>query len=161
LIWQACDGKRTIGEINDILGKRLQTRTDEDIVWLALDQLSKEKLIDPAIDLGSKFEGMSRRQVIKKIGLGSMVALPVVASLVAPTAASAQTSACMATLGMACSCFDGPTPACVVGSPALGSNCGGFPDCSPGATPAACVCAGPFTWTACNPVFSTRAGMCA
>ena len=90
LVWQACDGKRTVAQINDLLGKQLQTQTNEDIVWLALDQLSKEKLIDPPVGLESKFRGMSRRQVIKKIGLGSMVALPVVASLVAPTPVHAQ-----------------------------------------------------------------------
>ena len=91
IVWQACDGKRTVADINDLLGKQLQTQTDEDIVWLALDQLSKEKLIEPPVGLENKFGGMSRRQVIKKIGLGSMVALPVVAGLVAPTAALAQT----------------------------------------------------------------------
>ena len=91
LVWQACDGKRTVADINDLLGKQLKTQTDEDIVWFALDQLSKEKLIEPPVGLDSKFGGMSRRQVIKKIGLGSMVALPVVAGLVAPTATHAQT----------------------------------------------------------------------
>jgi hypothetical protein len=91
LVWQACDGKRTITEINDLLGKQLDTQTDEDIVWFALDQLSKEKLIEPPVGLHSKFGGMSRRQVIKKIGVGSMIALPVVAGLVAPTAIHAQT----------------------------------------------------------------------
>ena len=90
LIWQACDGNRTVAQINDLLGKQLQARTDEDIVWLALDQLSKENLIDPPVDLETKFAGMSRRQVIKKIGVGSMIALPMVASLVAPTAIHAQ-----------------------------------------------------------------------
>jgi len=91
LVWLACDGKRTVADINDLLGKQLQAQTDEDIVWFALDQLSKEKLIEPPVDLDSKFGGMSRRQVIKKIGLGSMIALPVVASLVAPMATQAQT----------------------------------------------------------------------
>ena len=91
LIWHACDGNRTVDQINDLLGKQLQAQTDEDIVWLALDQLSKENLIAPPVDLESKFQGMSRRQIIKKIGVGSMIALPVVASLVAPTATHAQT----------------------------------------------------------------------
>ena len=92
LVWQACDGKRTVAEIGDILGKQLKTQTDEDIVWLALDQLSREKLIDPAMSVTAKFEGMSRREIVKKIGLGAMIALPMVASLVAPTAISAQSA---------------------------------------------------------------------
>ena len=93
MVWQACDGKRTVADINDLLGKQLKAQTDEDIVWFALDQLSKEKLIEPPVGLDSKFGGMSRRQVIKKIGLGSMIALPVVAGLVAPAATHAQTLA--------------------------------------------------------------------
>src|SRR5688572_5899715 len=91
MVWQACDGKRTVAEINDLLGKQLNVETIEDVVWLALDQLSKQRLIDPAVDVATRFEGMSRRQVIKKIGVGSLIALPVVATLVAPTAVHAQT----------------------------------------------------------------------
>jgi hypothetical protein len=91
IVWQACDGKRTIAEINDLLGKQLKVQTNEDIVWLALDQLSKAKLVDPRVDLGTKFQNLSRREVIRKIGIGSMIALPMVASLVAPTAVHAVT----------------------------------------------------------------------
>lgn len=90
IVWQACDGKRTIAEINDLLGKQLKVQTNEDVVWLALDQLSKAKLVDPRVDLGTKFQNLSRREVIRKIGIGSMIALPMVASLVAPTAIHAQ-----------------------------------------------------------------------
>jgi hypothetical protein len=61
-------------------------------VWLALDQLKKEKLIANGAEVVSKFDGMSRREVIRKVGLGTMIALPVVASLVAPTAANAQST---------------------------------------------------------------------
>jgi hypothetical protein len=125
LVWQACDGKRTITEINDLLGKQLQAQTDEDIVWLALDQLSKENLIDPTTDLESRLEGMSRREIIKKIGLGSMVTLPVVASLIAPAPSFAQTcsppldlpdgspctQSCQCTIGCCCS-FGAPAPLC-------------------------------------------------
>lgn len=123
LVWQACDGKRTVADINDLLGKQLQAQTDEDIVWFALDQLSKEKLIEPPVDLDSKFGGMSRRQVIKKIGLGSMIALPVVASLVAPMATQAQTLL---------------APGAAVGTPltAAGTMCTSTPDAN--ARDAAC-----------------------
>ena len=128
LVWQACDGTRTIAEINDLLGKQLKSQTDEDIVWLALDQLSKEKLIDPQVDLGSKFEGMSRREIIRKIGLGSMVALPVVASLVAPTSAFAQTCTPPLGLGMgdtctqSCQCTAGLIMLCCCNIPASTVN---------------------------------------
>ena len=58
----------------------------EDLVWFALNQLEKEKLLNEEKEIVNKFEGLSRREVIKKIGLTSMIALPIVASLVAPSA---------------------------------------------------------------------------
>ncbi len=65
---------------------------------------------------------MSRRDVIKKVGLSSMIALPIVASLAAPKAAHAQS--CI--VGSMCSCM-------VVGM--LGDTCGdgdGVTMCPPG-----------------------------
>lgn len=101
LVWQACDGKRTIAEINDWLGSQLNSQTNEDIVWLALDQLSKENLIEAEFDLPNKFSGMKRREVIKKIGFSSVAALPVIAALSAPAAGA--TASCVPVTG-GCSC---------------------------------------------------------
>lgn len=93
LVWQACDGSRTIAEISDFVGKQLNSQVNEDIVWLALDKLSKENLIENGQALSSPFAGIPRREVIKKVGLGAMVALPIIASLTAPIAVMAA-SAC-------------------------------------------------------------------
>ena len=38
LVWQACDGSRTIADISDAVGKQLNSQVNEDIIWLALDQ---------------------------------------------------------------------------------------------------------------------------
>ncbi|CAN5223731.1 hypothetical protein BH10ACI1_BH10ACI1_06220 [soil metagenome] len=95
IVWQACDGKRTIAEINDFVGQQLNSKTDEYVIWLALDQLSKENLIENDVKLTDKFVGLSRREVIKKVGLASVIALPLVSSLVAPMAIHAN-SACVA-----------------------------------------------------------------
>jgi hypothetical protein len=100
LVWQACDGNKTAAEISAAVEKKLDSAVSEDLIWLALDQLKKENLVEIADEAAGKFAGMSRREVIRKIGLGSMIALPVVASLVAPTAAQAQT--CI--LGGTCTC---------------------------------------------------------
>ena len=69
LVWQSCDGKKTIAEISDWLGKQLKSNVNEDVVWLALDQLSQEGLIVRETKPVSKFAGISRRDVIKKVGL--------------------------------------------------------------------------------------------
>ena len=87
-VWKACDGKQTISDIAASFGKG-----NEDLVWLAIDQLSESDLLTAA--LPSKFEGQTRREVLKKIGLASLVALPVIASLVAPqNALAAQSCNC-------------------------------------------------------------------
>lgn len=92
LIWQNCDGTKTVSEISAFLANELNNPANEDLIWLALDQLKKENLIENSSELETKFEGVSRRDVIRKIGLGSMVALPLIASLVAPHAIYAQTA---------------------------------------------------------------------
>jgi len=106
LVWQACDG---INSVSDI-GKRVGS---EDLVWLALEELKKERLIERAPMY--KFVGMSRRDVIKKIGIGSMIALPVVGSLVAPAAAHAQScrandAACTASAQCCSNCCKNVSP---------------------------------------------------
>ena len=92
LVWQSCDGSRTITGISDTVGKQLNSQVNEDMIWLALDQLSKENLIENKDEIKSKFAGMSRREAVRKVGLASLIALPVIASLTAPVAA--QTGTC-------------------------------------------------------------------
>ncbi len=101
LVWQACDGSRTVADIGETVGKQLKSQVSEDLVWLALDQLSKENLVEKQTVSNDKFKGLSRREVIKKVGLGTMIALPIVTSLVAPLAVHAN-SACVS--GGTCVC---------------------------------------------------------
>lgn len=91
LVWQSCDGSRTIAEISDAVGKQLNSQVNEDIVWLALDQLSKENLIESKSEVKNKFAGLSRREAVKRVGLASLIALPMIASLTAPVAAQSGT----------------------------------------------------------------------
>jgi hypothetical protein len=91
LIWQACDGNNEVSDITALVGKQLNSPVNDDFVWLALDQLKKENLIENKDEVAIDFNGMSRREVIKKVGMGAMIALPIVSSLVAPTAAKAGT----------------------------------------------------------------------
>ena len=109
LIWQACDGSREISEISNLVAKALDEPESEALVWLALDRLKKENLIEEEDQISARFNGLSRREVIKKFGIASMAALPVIASLVAPTSANAASS-CMVVLG-GCWCGLGNFPA--------------------------------------------------
>lgn len=90
MVWTLCDGTRTAADIAKNMSGRLDSVVNEDFVWLALEQLKKDNLLEDSTEIIVPFEGLSRREVIRKVGLASLVALPVVASLVAPTAVQAQ-----------------------------------------------------------------------
>lgn len=85
LVWRSCDGNNTIADIMKQFEATGSGKVTEDFVWLAIDQLNENGLLESTV--APRFEGQSRRQVLKTIGLASMVALPVIASLVAPPSA--------------------------------------------------------------------------
>ena len=111
-VWKACDGKNSIADITKLFGNQSGTPVQEDLVWLAIDQLNENNLLEA--ELKADFNGQSRREVIKKIGLAAVIALPIVSSLVAPTAAWA----------IACS---GTVSSCVQN----GQNCNAGTPCNP------------------------------
>ena len=139
LVWQACDGNKTISEIADLISRRLKSRVTEDFVWLALEELKKENLIENSTEISAPFEGLTRREVIRRVGLASLVALPIISTLIAPTAAHAQSGFCAAGN---CRCSNGST-SCNGTTGTFGGvsyiNCrtisGGNPNCN---------CVGPF-----------------
>ena len=83
-IWKHCDGQRDVAELRRLLETETNTPVPEEMVWLALDQLGKFKLLEEA-PARSFFSGMNRREVVKRIGI-SALALPVIISIVAPNA---------------------------------------------------------------------------
>ena len=95
LVWKLCDGTRSVTEITRFIAGSVDYPVTEDLVWLALDQLKKENLLANGDEIASHFKGVSRRAVIRKVGLTSMITLPLISSLTAPTAASAQSSGCI------------------------------------------------------------------
>lgn len=81
-VWKACNGQNSVADIAREFELTGTGSVTEDFIWLAIDQLQENSLLEN--EMAPRFEGQSRRQVIKKIGLASMVAVPVIASLVAP-----------------------------------------------------------------------------
>jgi hypothetical protein len=91
LIWKYCDGKTTVAGIIRLLEQQMQTLVPEAIIWLALDQLGKAHLLAEPVT-GSGGPGrMSRREVMRRVGWIAAVTLPLVTSIVAPTASEAAT----------------------------------------------------------------------
>ena len=70
--------------------KHLIHQFPKNLVWLALDQLSKEKLLEDKDLENTNYLGMSRREVVRKVGLSSMVALPLISSIVVPNSVQGQ-----------------------------------------------------------------------
>ncbi len=94
LIWKKCDGSTSPWEIQKSLQREFSSEVNEDLVWFALERLFEEGLLSDFTSDPGRFEGLSRREVIRKIGVSATIALPIIASLRAPTAAKAQ-SACI------------------------------------------------------------------
>ena len=89
LVWKHCDGKTSVSEMARLLEEELKTPVKEEVIWLALEQLGKTHLLSRRVTLAQP--GMTRRELIKRIGLAAAVALPAVTSIVAPTAVQAAT----------------------------------------------------------------------
>ncbi len=120
-VWKACDGKNSIGKIVNDFEKQTGGKVSEDLIWLAIDQLNEKNLLME--EMPRRFEGQNRRQVLKKIGLASVIALPIVASLTAPTAALAVT--CSGTVTNCIGCADG-TPCDIDMDTIIGMCVAGF-----------------------------------
>lgn len=97
MVWKSCDGTRSVSEIADYVSSQAGEKVNDDFVWLAIDQLNTNDLLEKPVK--ADFKGISRRDVIKRIGLSTVIALPVIASLVAPPTALAVGS---------CACVDIP-----------------------------------------------------
>lgn len=81
-IYKACNDQIEHDELKS------RSNFSDEVIYFALDELNRNELLADA-NYVSPFSGMNRREVIKKVGLASMVALPIIAGLTAPTAAGA------------------------------------------------------------------------
>ena len=99
LVWKHCDGQSSASQIARRLTKHLQTPFAESVVWLALAQLEKLHLLEQSIPVPPQFLGLSRRRMIRNLGLAAAVTLPLATSIVSPTPAQAATCG---TTGQSC-----------------------------------------------------------
>ena len=91
LVWSHCDGETDVPSIAALLSKELHRAIDEDVVWLALKQLQKAGLLErEAVAPGAK-PNVSRREVARRLGAATALALPLLTSVFIPTAAQTAT----------------------------------------------------------------------
>lgn len=134
LVWNLCDGDNSVSDISKMLSKKLKSTVTEDFVWLALNDLKKENLLAGGQEIANKLDRLSRREVIRRVGFASMLALPVISSLIAPAAAVAQSCG---TVGQSCSPPN-----------SLGDCCSGTAYC--GGTSVCQACIAPSNSTGCR-----------
>ena len=90
-VWQRCNGRTSPREIARLLGQDMNAKIDERIVWLALDQLGRNNLLEHTPAPPPVMSGLNRREMVRALGIAAAVAIPVVTSIVAPTPAQAAT----------------------------------------------------------------------
>ena len=104
LVWKLCDGRKSAGDLAREVHRTIQksnrknsqraanppsVQATEELVCLALDQLSRDHLLDKATFAASSVSLISRREAIRRVGIGAAIAIPIVASITAPTAVQA------------------------------------------------------------------------
>lgn len=93
-VWRLCDGRRDADSLARRLGEELKTEAPREVVLFALEQLERERLLAGTARRarrgGTKAgAGVSRRELLKRAGVGAALALPLVTSILAPTPAKA------------------------------------------------------------------------
>ena len=89
MIWNLCDGSRSVADIRKELKEQFDTVVSSDFVNFAIYQLRKDKLLSGDDGIDRYLKKFSGRWAIKEIGRGSLVALPSITSVIAPTAIAA------------------------------------------------------------------------
>lgn len=92
-VWKKANGKQSVSQIAEALAKKTKQTVNEEIIWLAIEELNKENLIAKFDETDSPLKGISRREAVRRVGLATMIALPVVSSLIVPKAAHAASNA--------------------------------------------------------------------
>jgi hypothetical protein len=89
-VWQQCDGQTSVSVIAQRFAQTYGMDDGSGLVWSALDQLDRQQLLKGRVERPVWLVDVSRRDLMKRAAAGALVALPLVRSLVAPTAAQAQ-----------------------------------------------------------------------
>jgi hypothetical protein len=92
LVWRHCDGETSLTEMVRLLQAELKTPVDEELVWFAFDQLEKSHLLQQRL-MRPAGGSLSRRELVRRLGLTAAAALPLITSILAPTAVEAASCA--------------------------------------------------------------------
>jgi hypothetical protein len=124
-VWRHCDGQTTITEMTRLLGNEMGAPVAEELIWYTFDKLEKAHLLEVKVTPPGGTV-ISRRLLAKSLGVGTLLAVPTVISLVAPTAAQAQSVVVTSQVVADGTCNNPPAPApnpmCFTDTCCIGSN---------------------------------------
>ncbi len=100
LILEQCDGTTSLEEAKNNINQKLKAKIDNEIFWVGLEQLKKNRLLDESQPI-PEIPKVSRRDLMRS-GLAVSIALPLITSLIAPSAINAQSVAVCTPSGGAC-----------------------------------------------------------
>jgi hypothetical protein len=89
LVWEACDGDRSVEEIRARVEERLGAEMHEQALWHTLKRFQGEGLLEGQVFFPDEARVSTRRELLKLAAAGAVVMVPVVASMVVPVPASA------------------------------------------------------------------------
>ncbi len=125
VVFRHADGTRTVSDLALLLAPEGDRAAGESVVAEALARLAEAGLLES----GPAAPGWSRREVVRRVGIGAAILLPVVASVVAPTPAEAAATCAISCAtkpdGTPCTCFSANpcTATCVTNSCSDGGGC--------------------------------------
>jgi hypothetical protein len=83
LVYKACAEQISLDEL------KVRSKLTEEVIFLALEELKKEKLLEEGQEFGSTFAGMTRREALKA---GFLVSIPAISSVMVPSPAAASST---------------------------------------------------------------------
>lgn len=135
VVWKHCDGRTSPARMAKLVAQELDAPVDEKIIWCALEQLGKDRLLERRAAPPAELAGMSRREHLRALGRVAAVAVPLVTAMLAPQVSQAASGCCSPSCPTVTSCVH-RNKSCP------GAPCGGNGDCCSGScsgTPKVCA----------------------
>jgi hypothetical protein len=114
VVFRGADGRRSVGDLAALLHADAGPEA-EGLVEMALGQLGDARLLESA----PPATGLARRDVMRRVGIGAAILLPLVSTILAPSPAEA-----------AATCIDGTVPGACTGNNGTQCHCGFPADCT-------------------------------
>jgi hypothetical protein len=90
-VWRLLDGVRTPEQIAAAVTSTLSLPVAEDLVLFTISELRRDGLLDERDSSASVLAAPSRRDLMRQLGAGAVVMIPLVAAVMTPKAAQAYT----------------------------------------------------------------------